>query len=59
MSVTEHVDALRAKHAEIDRMIQEEEHRPHPDDNALAELKRQKLRIKDEIAGLNRSAGSA
>jgi hypothetical protein len=59
MPVTEHVDALRAKHAELDRLIQEEEHRPHPDDGALAELKRQKLRIKDEIAGLNRSPGNA
>ncbi|HVR67273.1 MAG TPA: YdcH family protein [Verrucomicrobiae bacterium] len=59
MSVIEHVDALRSKHAEIDRMIQEEEHRPHPDDGALAELKRQKLRIKDEIAVLNREPGNA
>jgi uncharacterized protein len=59
MSVIEHVDALRAKHSEIDRMIQEEEHRPHPDDGALAELKRQKLRIKDEIAVLNREPGNA
>jgi len=40
-------------------MIQEEEHRPHPDDGALAELKRQKLRIKDEIAVLNREPGNA
>ncbi len=59
MSVIEHVDALRSKHAEIDRMIQEEEHRPHPDDGALAELKRQKLRIKDEIAVLNCEPGNA
>ena len=59
MSVIEHVDALRSKHAEIDRMIQEEEHRPHPDEGALAELKRQKLRIKDEIAVLNREPGNA
>jgi hypothetical protein len=54
MSVTEHVDALRAKHAELENLIQEEEHRPHPDDLVLAELKRQKLRIKDQIATLSR-----
>ena len=54
MSVIEHVDALRSKHAEIDRMIQEEEHRPHPDDMLITELKRQKLRIKDQLALLVR-----
>jgi hypothetical protein len=58
MSVIEQWN-LPVKHAEIDRMIQEEEHRPHPDDGALAELKRQKLRIKDEIAVLNREPGNA
>jgi len=54
MAVTEHVDALRAKHAELEHLIEEEEHRPHPDDLILAELKRQKLRIKDQIATLSR-----
>jgi hypothetical protein len=54
MSVTEHVEALRAKHAELENLILEEEHRPHPDDITITELKRQKLRIKDQIAVLNR-----
>jgi len=54
MSVTEHVEALRAKHAELEHLIDEEEHRPHPDDLVITELKRQKLRIKDQIATLSR-----
>lgn len=54
MSVVEHVDALKAKHAELETRIQEEEHRPQPDDLTLSELKRQKLRIKDQIALLAR-----
>jgi hypothetical protein len=54
MAMTEHVEALRAKHAELEHLIQEEEHRPHPDDLVLTELKRQKLRIKDQIASLIR-----
>jgi hypothetical protein len=55
MSVTEHVEALRAKHAELEHQIEEEEHRPRPDDTLITELKRQKLRIKDQIALLTRS----
>jgi len=54
MSMIEHVDALRAKHAELENLIDEEEHRPHPDDIVITELKRQKLRIKDQIATLGR-----
>lgn len=54
MSVTEHVESLRAKHAELEHQLEEEEHRPHPDDMIVADLKRQKLRIKDQIAALIR-----
>jgi hypothetical protein len=54
MAMTEHVEALRAKHAELENLIDEEEHRPHPDDLVITELKRQKLRIKDQIATIGR-----
>ncbi|MDJ0970817.1 MAG: DUF465 domain-containing protein [Kiloniellales bacterium] len=50
MSMDDHVRALRAKHAALEQEIDEENQRPHPDDLHLAELKREKLRIKDEIA---------
>jgi hypothetical protein len=52
MATTEHVDTLKAKHADLDRLIAEEEGRPRPDEARITELKRQKLRIKDEIVQL-------
>jgi hypothetical protein len=54
MSVTEHVESLKSKHQELEHLIEEEEHRPHPDDMLITELKRQKLRIKDQLALLAR-----
>lgn len=44
-----HVVALETKHAGLEARIDAEHHRPHPDDLALAELKKQKLRLKDAI----------
>lgn len=52
MSNEERVAALKAKHQALEDKIQEEEARPHPDDVTLHQLKREKLRIKDEIAGI-------
>lgn len=56
MSVVEHIETLRAKHAHLEEAIDQENLRPHPDDMKLQELKREKLRIKDEIAGLSHDA---
>jgi len=47
-----HLEALKEKHAALDHEIYEEEQRPHPDDVRLAKLKKQKLRLKDEMARL-------
>ena len=52
MVAQEHIDALRSKHLDLKHEIEEENQRPHPDDLRIAELKREKLRIKDEIAEL-------
>jgi hypothetical protein len=41
--------SLQAKHADLDRRIEDEIHRPLPDPLVLAELKKQKLRIKEEL----------
>ena len=54
MSVTEHLDSLKAKHLDLEQLIEQEESRPRPDEVKIHELKRQKLRIKDEIAQLAR-----
>lgn len=45
-----HLSALAAKHATLDRKITAESHRPLPDQMIIADLKRQKLRVKEEIA---------
>lgn len=50
MSNEERVEALRMKHASIEEQIDQENQRPHPDDLLISELKREKLRIKDQIA---------
>lgn len=47
-----HQQALETKHAALDRRIAEEVHRPVPDAATLTDLKRQKLRLKEEITGL-------
>ena len=47
-----HVSALRIKHADLDARIAEENQRPHPDDALLSRLKKEKLKIKEAIAGL-------
>jgi len=44
-----HHAALETRHAGLDRRIAEENLRPVPDAFALSELKRQKLRLKDEM----------
>jgi hypothetical protein len=54
MSQLDRVEALKEKHALLERALDEETHRPLPDQAAIYDLKRQKLRIKDEIHELER-----
>lgn len=49
---TGHQIALETKHASLDRRIADEVGRPHPDDAVIADLKKRKLRLKEEIASL-------
>ena len=46
---TSHFSALQLKHAGLERQIQEELSRPLPDNAMLQTLKKQKLRIKEEL----------
>ncbi len=55
MSLGERIDALKAKHQALEFAIEKEENRPHPDDIQIHSLKKQKLKIKDEIAQLGDS----
>ena len=46
-----HVEELSSQHAALDALIDEEENRPLPDIIRIHELKKEKLRLKDELAG--------
>ena len=48
-----HMSALETKHAGLDARINEENQRPHPDDTLLARLKKEKLRVKEALAGIS------
>lgn len=48
-----HITALQSKHAVLEQQIAQEMSRPIPDDRRVMELKRRKLRIKEELAQLH------
>jgi hypothetical protein len=48
-----HISALETKHADIEARINAETRRPQPDMATLARLKKEKLKLKEEIAGLH------
>ncbi|WP_019833214.1 YdcH family protein [Sphingomonas sp. PR090111-T3T-6A] len=47
-----HASALLSRHAGLDARIADEERRPAPDQGMIASLKKQKLKIKEALAGL-------
>lgn len=47
---TSHANSLQLKHAGLERQIQQEMTRPSPDVVLLQELKKRKLRIKEELS---------
>lgn len=49
---TSHVSALQLKHAGLEKRIEEEMNRPLPDHAVIQTLKKQKLRIKEELSEL-------
>ncbi len=55
VSSIERLESLKARHAGLEAQIAEEIKRPHPDDTTIHALKKEKLKIKDEIARLERA----
>lgn len=49
---TSHVDALETKHAGLDARLRSEMARPAPDAAMIQDIKKQKLRIKEELSRL-------
>jgi hypothetical protein len=56
MSLQDRIESLRARHRSLEEAIDQETARPMPNVDMLADLKRQKLRIKDEIFSLEHTA---
>ncbi len=55
MSLDEKIDTLKQEHQALENAIEKEGSRPYPNDLEIATLKKQKLRIKDQIAGITSS----
>jgi hypothetical protein len=53
MSVDDRILSLRSKHSDLDRALDKEQHRPAPDSQMITKLKREKLRLKEEIDRLS------
>lgn len=49
-SASSHLNALHSKHAGLESRLHDEMTRPVPDAATIQELKKQKLRLKEEIA---------
>jgi hypothetical protein len=54
MSLQDRLETLRTRHAHLETELDKEVGRPLPNPETLSDLKRQKLRIKDEIFQLER-----
>ena len=52
MSLQNHLNELERRHSALDREIEKELVRPAADETKVAGMKRDKLRLKDEIAKL-------
>jgi hypothetical protein len=52
MALASHLAELSEKHRSLERQIEEELSRPGADDLEIIKLKKEKLRIKDEMAKL-------
>ena len=54
MTVASHLHELRRKHESLSDMVEQAQRSPATDDLKIAELKKQKLRLKEEISRLTR-----
>ena len=53
MNVDAHISELKRKHADLSRLVEEEQRAPGSSDLDIVRLKREKLRIKEEIVRLS------
>ena len=53
MSVTAHLEELKKKHQALSAKVEEAQRSPATDDLTVANMKKQKLRLKEEIVRLS------
>ncbi len=56
MALSSHIEELKKKHQSLDHTIEVELRSPGSSDLKIADLKRQKLRLKDEITRIGHTA---
>ncbi|NBX73758.1 MAG: DUF465 domain-containing protein, partial [Alphaproteobacteria bacterium] len=52
-----HIASIREKHTKLEGLLQEEQVRPMPNFSFIQSLKRQKLRLKDQLQSIMRESG--
>lgn len=52
MTIASHLQELRRKHEHLSTLVEQEQRSPGADDLRIASLKKQKLRLKEEISRL-------
>ena len=52
MSLHDRIESLKAKHADLELAIESQIRSPNPDNSRIKDLKRRKLRIKDELSSI-------
>lgn len=53
MSLQDRIESLKVRHAALDSAIRAEARRPFPNEGQINDMKRQKLRIKDELTSFD------
>jgi hypothetical protein len=56
MNLQARLDTLKDRHASLEARLASEDRRPAPDSETLTMIKREKLRLKEEMARLSGSA---
>lgn len=59
MSLSAHIETLEKKHAELKAAVHAESTHAYPDFARVTELKKQKLRIKEELQRLTEASRAA
>lgn len=57
MSLENHLQELTSRHRKLDEALQEEQRRPAMDTLRLTRIKREKLKLKEEILSLQSASG--